>query len=237
MPADDQSQPQQQQPSPLIEFHTIGHERFPPPYPASRNIPDWYKDLATECTTADPNMPVMPTIKRCPPFLEALGAGYIIPLADDIQFTTDAKGNLSFACRNDIVHTHDPGQYKGTPFGNRVIVKFINMWIIRTPPGYSTLLVQPMNRFHIPFVMLSGVVETDNWYLEIHFPAICQLPPNSQYVMKKGTPLMQAIPFARQQWQSSAGEREAQTRESARLAHVDNPHVYKDQHWRKKSFG
>jgi hypothetical protein len=223
--------------NPLIEFHAIGHQRFPPPYPASRNIPDWYKDLQTECTTNDPDAPVLPTIKRCPPFLEAIASGYIIPLADDIQFTTDARGNLTFTCRNDIVHTHNPGQYKGTPFGSRVIVKFINVWIIRTPPGYSTLLVQPMNRFHIPFLMLSGVVETDNWYLEIHFPAICQLPPNTQYLMPRGTPLMQAIPFRREQWQSAAGEAEGEVREKARLGLAGNLHVYKDQHWRKKNFG
>jgi len=33
-----------------------------------------------------------------PPFLEAIASGYIIPLADDIQFTTDARGNLTFTC-------------------------------------------------------------------------------------------------------------------------------------------
>lgn len=228
---------EQSQNAPLIEFHAIGHERFPPPYPASRNIPDWYKNLAIECTTNDPQSPTLPTIKRCPPFLEAITSGYIIPLADDIQFTTDARGNLSFACKHDIVHTHDPGQYKGTPFGSTVIVKFINLWIIRTPPGYSTLLVQPMNRFHIPFMMLSGVVETDSWYLEIHFPSICQLPPNANYLMKKGTPLMQAIPFQRQQWQSAAAEYEKETREKAQAGVKQNLHVYKDEHWQKKSYG
>lgn len=228
---------EQSHPHPLIEFHAIGHQRFPAPYPASRNIPDWYKNLAAEFATNDPQQPTLSTIKRCPPFLEAIASGYIIPVADDIQFTTDARGNLSFACKNDIVHTHNPGQYKGTPFGSTVIVKFINVWIIRTPPGYSTLLVQPMNRFHLPFVMLSGVVETDNWYLEIHFPAICQLPPNSQYLMKKGTPLMQAIPFAREQWQSAATEYEKETRERAQAAMKQNLHVYKDDHWRKKTYG
>jgi len=223
--------------NPLIEFHAIGHQRFPAPYPASRNIPDWYKDLQTEFTTAGPDPEILPTIKRCPPFLEAIAGGYIIPLADDIQFRTDARGNLSYECKNDVVHTHDAGQYKGTPFASKVIVKFINLWIIRTSPGYSTLLVPPMNRFHIPFLMLSGVVETDNWYLEIHFPAIAQLPPNAQYLMKRGTPLMQAIPFRRDQWQSQVGEYEKEAREKAQRELQGNLHVYKDEHWRKKSYG
>ena len=223
--------------NPLIQFHAIGHQRFPAPYPASRNIPDWYKDLQTEFTTAGPDPEILPTIKRCPPFLEAIAGGYIIPLADDIQFRTDARGNLSYECKNDVVHTHDAGQYKGTPFASKVIVKFINLWIIRTSPGYSTLLVPPMNRFHIPFLMLSGVVETDNWYLEIHFPAIAQLPPNAQYLMKRGTPLMQAIPFRRDQWQSQVGEYEKEAREKAQRELQGNLHVYKDEHWRKKTYG
>jgi hypothetical protein len=232
MAADSQSNP-----NPLIEFHAIGHQRFPPPYPASRNIPDWYKGLQTECTTTGPTPEILPTIKRCPPFLEAIASGYIIPLADDIQFRTDARGNVGYECKNDIVHTHEAGQYKGTPFASRAIIKFINVWIIRTSPGYSTLLVPALNRFHIPFLMLGGVVETDNWYMEIHFPAISQLPPNSQYQMKRGTPLIQAIPFRREQWESGVGEADLEVREKTSLGLAGNLHVYKDEHWRKKSYG
>src|SRR5438045_4403935 len=143
----------QAQPDPLIQFHAIGHERFPPPYPAARNIPEWYKNLQAEFTTPGPQPETMATLKRCPPFLEAMGGGYIIPLGEDIRFKTDIRGNLSYECPRNIVDTHNPGQYKGTPFGGRPLVKFLNVWIIRTAPGYSTLLVQPINRFHVPFVM------------------------------------------------------------------------------------
>ena len=85
----DQTQPN---PRPLIEFHAGGHERFPAPYPASRNIPDWYKKLLVEVST--PDEPANRTIKRCAPFLDALSCGYIIPLTADITFTTDAQRNL-----------------------------------------------------------------------------------------------------------------------------------------------
>jgi len=221
--------------NPLIEFHAIGHPRFPAPYPAGRNIPDWYKNLQIEVKSTRSDE-VIPTIKRCPPFLEAITCGYIIPLADDVRFSTDERGNLSFQSANDVVHTHDTVQYQGTPFTSRIIVKFMSPWTIRTTAGYSTLLLPALNRFHIPFLMLSGVVETDSWYREVHFPAICQLPPKSNYLMERGTPLMQAIPFRREHWQSMVGECDQQLSGAIGASATANLHVYKDEHWQKKTF-
>src|SRR5258706_4059553 len=157
--------------SPLIEFHTGGPQRFPAPFPASRGIPEWFKNLQAGIDTPDENIP---TLKRCPPFLEALSCGYLIPLAGDVIFTTDARGNLTFQATGPVVETHDPIPYQTTPFAAAVLVKFMNPWIIKTPPGYSTLLIPAINRFHIPFLVLGGLVETDTYYREIHFPAICQ---------------------------------------------------------------
>jgi len=223
--------------SPLIEFHAGGHERFPAPYPAAKNIPEWYKKLPME--VADEISDAIRTIKRCVPFLEAITAGYIIPLAGDITFTRDAQGNVEYdaRCPVNLIETHGPLQYRGTPFSNAVLVKFMNPWTIKTPPGYSTLLLPTLNRFHIPFLILSGVVETDNYYREINFPAICQLPPNSRYEMKSGTPIVQAIPFRREQWQSAAREWDEQRRGEVENAIAANLHLYKDEHWRKKTFG
>jgi len=222
---------------PLIEFHAGGHERFPAPYPASHNIPDWYKKLPLEVAT--PEEPANRTIKRCAPFLDALTSGYIIPLAGDITFTTDAQGNLSFdvEATANLVETHGPLQYAGTPFASAIIVKFINLWLVKTPPGYSTLFIAPMNRFHSPFIMLSGVVDTDNYYREIHFPAISQIPRNARYEMKRGTPLMQAIPFAREEWRSVAKEWDNPQRGAVEHQIAANLHLYKDEHWRKKTYG
>jgi hypothetical protein len=231
------TQEPQSNPGPLIEFHAGGHERFPPPYPASRNIPEWYKKLSLEVST--PQEQANRTLKRCAPFLDALSCGYIIPLCGDITFTTDAQGNLSFEVEAtaNLIETHGPVQYAGTPFAAALIVKFINLWLVKTPPGYSTLFIAPMNRFHIPFMMLSGVVDTDNYYREIHFPAICQLPHNARYEMKRGTPLMQAIPFPREEWSSVAQEWDKEQRGAVEHQIAANLHLYKDEHWQKKTYG
>jgi hypothetical protein len=41
------------------------------------------------------------TLKRCPPFLTAMTAGYIIPAPADVQFKMSADGQLS-ACDNSV---------------------------------------------------------------------------------------------------------------------------------------
>jgi hypothetical protein len=55
--------------------------------------------------------------------------------------------------------------------------------------------------------------------------------------MKRGTPLMQAIPFRRESWQSAVQECNPQMREEARGTFQSNLHLYKDEHWKKKTYG
>src|SRR6266566_4805981 len=158
------SNEEQSHPAQLIEFQCGNPEKFIAPTPASRNVAEWYKDLPIEAPSINEPPEVIPTVKRCPPFLEAMSCGYIIPFCTDAIFTTDARGDLAFEANAPLIETHDPAQFRGTPFGSAVLVKFVNPWIIRTPPGYSTLILPLLNRFHIPFLILSGVVETDNYY-------------------------------------------------------------------------
>ena len=40
------------------------------------------------------------------------------------------------------------------------VLKFVNPWVVKTPPGYSALFVPPLNRIETPFTFFSGVVET-----------------------------------------------------------------------------
>src|SRR5438045_1593547 len=131
---------EQSNPPQLIEFHSAWPEKLERPIPASRNIPDWYKNLPTEASSINEPPDVLPTLKRCPPFLEAMSCGYIIPFCADAIFTTEANGNLTFQATAPLIETHDPAQFRGAPFASSALVKFINPWIIRTPPGYSTLI-------------------------------------------------------------------------------------------------
>jgi hypothetical protein len=227
----------------LIEFHADGPERFPAPYPASRGVPQWMKELPMERplqqqTPEGARTVQVPTVKQCPPFIEAMACGYIIPLAGDVTFTMDPAGSLNFTAQGKIVDTQHPLQVQGSPFQRSLIVKFINPWVIRTPAGYSTLFVPPLNQFEMPFQVLSGVVETDTYYRPVHFPTVCLMRPGNTVTLKRGTPIAQAIPLRREEWQlqTAQWDKDARVRIETEMA-ADRQGFYKDKHWKKKSYG
>ncbi len=71
-----------------IKFHQVRElpEPIEKPYPGLRNLPDWFKNLSNK-TTGD-----FKTVKKCPPFLDAMSTGYIIPVPMDLIIAIDEKG-------------------------------------------------------------------------------------------------------------------------------------------------
>lgn len=227
----------------LIEFHTDDPQRFPAPFPANRAVPQWLKDmpidrpLEAQRPTGPETIPV-PTVKQCPPFIEAMTCGYMIPLAGDVTFRMDATGGLTFTAAGKIIGTQHPLQTQGSPFQGKQIVKFMNPWVVKTPPGYSALFLQPPNQFELPFQVLAGLVETDTYYRPVHFPSVCLMRPGTTVSLKRGTPIAQVIPVKREDWQSQAvpWDRDARVRIEQEMA-ADRHTFYKDRFWVKKSYG
>ena len=220
-------------PDNLIEFHCPAGRSFPRPFPAGQDIPAWFKQMPTE-VPAGPGGQTWLTLKRCPPFLDALAGGYLIPLAADVQFTMGPNG---LACKSEIplIHTH-PREQLGDAFEGRIVVKFVNPWIIKTPPGYSCLFVQPLNRFEVPFQIFSGIVETDSYYMEIHFPAICLMPPGSSLILKQGTPIAQVFPFRRGPWNAEFETIDSTKWKQAVEEFKGTAGHYKERYWQRKEY-
>jgi hypothetical protein len=221
----------------LIEFHADAPGDHAAPYPAKAAVPDWLK--RTPMGMPNPGQPGtdIPTVKQCPPFIEAMACGYVIPLATDVMLARDAQGALSFAADWKVIDTQHPLQYAGSPFEGRLIVKFMNPWTIRTPPGYSTLFLPPLNQFTLPVQVLSGLVETDTYYRPVHFPSICLMAPGTTVTLPRGTPIAQAIPIRREDWQSSVGPSDRQARAQIEQDMAARRHsFYKDRHWKKKGY-
>jgi hypothetical protein len=236
-----------------VEFSLVhGTEGdFPRPYPANREIPDWFKSMPTEVADV-----AMGTVKSCPPFLEAMTCGYIMPLLADVSLTVDENGvfhgngpTLSgescgqFRQAQSVV-MHHPSQSQGTPFGNFPVVKIFNPWLIQTPPGYSTLFLPTLNRFHMPFIPLSGLVETDLFYREVHFPAILTIARGTTLNLARGTPMVQIIPIKRADFQAEfvplkvdkycTGRPNTLPKEHS--LYPDDRNFYKNNFWRKKNY-
>jgi hypothetical protein len=221
--------------SPLIEFHLrpdlVG--KVPEPYPASKAIPEWFRQMPMEAVE-----PGFSTVKRCPPFIDAMTCGYILPVPTDITLSVRGRElDIEVAeFSTPMIQTHNDYQFPGAPFGPWPVLKFINPWIVKTPPGYATLFVGALNRFELPVMPLAGVVDTDVLYQEVHFPTLLLLGPGASVTLKRGMPLVQAILFAREAWTSRAAPWDDVAYQAWRAKADGRPHSYKEDLWKKKSF-
>jgi len=222
----------------LIEFHYDIMRGLPQPFPAARAIPQWLKVMPAEVAAGDPKSITLDTVKKCAPFLDAMTCGYVLPLACSVRFFMRTATSLDFETERpfDVIQSHPVAQYQGSPFGDRILVKFMNPWIVKTPPGYSTLFVPLLNQFTMPFQVLAGLVETDRFYRVIHFPSICTMLPGQRFVLPEGTPIVQAIPIRREPWRSEIAPRDPEKHREAFDREGASPHFYKDDDWVKKDY-
>jgi hypothetical protein len=181
---------------------------LPPPTPAAQGLPGWLKAMPAQAFNAlaageDD------TAKRCPPFIDAMTSGFLIPLICDLtvengEFTWDSDlppgGAVSFP--RSPIGLHDAGQVTGTPLfdADRFLIKFHNLWTIEAPQGYSLLFTHPVNRFDLPFTTLTGLVDCDRYHdAWINFPAHWH-DADFCGVLPKGTPVAQCFPVKRETW-------------------------------------
>ena len=190
-------------------LHTPEMALVTPAVPASKALPEWYKKAQVDIDL-DGSGPWNTTFKACMPFLDAMTQGYIIPLWCDlyVSMKTNAKTGKPepvFTWNEHLpmpqISSHWQPQVEGIPDvekskGNAVF-KFMNPWIVRTPPGYSSLIVAPLNNAHPYFQMFSAVVATDQYFNGIQFPFTYIGPDDWEGTIPMGTPLMQIIPFKR----------------------------------------
>jgi hypothetical protein len=182
---------------------------LPRPVPAVLGLPDWFKSMpqkALSSVTQDQQS----TVKKCPPFIDAMTYGFLMPLVADLRIENgaftwdrDVPGGALTSYPRSPVDFHDPSQVVGTPFfeEDRFVVKFNNYWTIELPPGYSLLVTHPINRADLPFVTLTGLIDSDRYCDNfIHFPAQWR-DADFQGVLAKGTPVAQCIPLKRKTWE------------------------------------
>jgi len=181
---------------------------LPRPLPAVLGLPAWYKALPQKAFNGTERQETL-ALKKCPPFIDAMTYGFLIPLAVDLE-VRDGQFSWNFDAPpgvvSEYVHSpisyHDPGQVAGTPFfdDDRFIIKFNNFWTIQAPPGYSLLITHPINRADLPFTTLTGLVDCDRFCdVPIHFPARWH-DVDFNGVLPKGTPVAQCLPVKRENW-------------------------------------
>ena len=112
---------------------------LPPPFPAVEGLPDWFKALPQKSYNAIAQEDSQ-TVKRCPPFIDAMTYGYLMPLPCDLKvengefsWDSDLPVNIGNTLMRSPISFHDPSQVIGTPYhhDDRFIIKFNNFWTIQ----------------------------------------------------------------------------------------------------------
>jgi len=183
------------------------------PYPAVKQLPKWFTDASPYAPL--PNYPqdnklhfrnrnANTTYKKCVPLLDSLSAGYIIPLWADVMIEqNNGFPEIYWKTHSDIFLIH--GEFSReipAPEGyDQIVYKYLNCWIPQTPKGYSCLITSPLGYNNLPFHAVPAIVDTDRSTLELIFPM--WVKKGFEGIVEKGTPLVQIIPFKRDDWEST----------------------------------
>lgn len=227
---------------PTIEFtsynpNTIKHSR---PILASKVQPEWWKRMKiNEIVRGDKQQ----TIRACPAMQDWLTMGYYLVAEADVVVQvgqdfdddggtqasawsyTEAKIGSSSHPDTQMANAVEPEKQQGLPVKDAF--KFRNPWNIKTPDGYSTLYLDPFLHQNHYFSVWPGIIDTDKFNLNMDNAQIIFYPKvNHSFVIKKGTPLVQIIPFRREEWASSAQIKTPQSFID-NLSDVTSPHSSK----------
>lgn len=194
-----------------------------PPIPASRSIPQWYKDL--EKFSTEEKTPKYfagasnDTVKSCLPVVDAFTSGYVFQLPCDIQVSKDDFGNtqINWSFKDSMVGLPSPVNYRPEKSEINGIkdkvcgwdndegyeplsFNWFPYWCIKTPPGYSAIFTHPLNRTDLPFYTLGGIIDTDGWGEAGNHPFL--IKKGWTGIIPMGTPIFQVIPFKRNSWRN-----------------------------------
>jgi hypothetical protein len=191
-----------------IKFHPVSSVPFAldvKPVRASNIVPSWYREQ-------DFGDEKHPTIKRCMPILDAMTAGYMYVMPADVHVDATNPDFLDFWLEDkslwdytpQILTDHHYHQYNNYPMDlskyHKEVMRVNPLWAIETPEGYSTLFTNPIHQLPTPIHAMSGIIDTDS-YASSGFLSFF-VTKGFKGVIKQGTPMVQMIPFKRENWDS-----------------------------------
>lgn len=223
------------------------------PKPASASLPDWYKKMPgyfgklvggkqdRELFIDNDGLAIAPqTIKRCIPVFDAMTSGYILHTLCDVQVTQrDGHPFYTWSQNYDVVMFHNHREAPGVP-GSKTGVdfpKWKNPWAIKTPAGYSSLIVPPLNNQNNMFEIFSAIVDTDTYVERIHLP-FKLLDWNWEGIIPAGTPMAQIVPFKRDSFELKIGGQK-EREESLKVGSAHRRffyNAYRNMRWNKKFY-
>lgn len=207
---------------PTIDFHTYNTETLKnfKPVLAKDVIPDWWKKQKVGELV---NGTLQQTIRACPAMDDWLKMGWYLVANRDMEILLgtsrgSADGTVWAAAidteagkwiKDDASSSHpstqtsDAFSYLGTGENPPIkdAFKMKNPWNIKTPKGYSCFYLDPFLHQNKYFSTWQGIIDTDEFNVNEDNAQIIFYPKvDHSFIIKKGTPLCQVIPFKREEW-------------------------------------
>lgn len=233
------------------EYNSLSEEYSP--IPVSKVIPKWFVDASRFWKNPSngevfvgPNGEKSLTFKACPALMDMFTTGYFLVTPCDVEFYIEDGIPKSKVPNNfhDFVGERDkmdgfdnPSDYYEKHF------HWYPNWAPQVPDGYSVLYMNPLNRFNLPFLTISGVIDNDKMTTPGNMPFF--LKKGFTGVIPKGTPFVQLIPFKRDDWEMEIQQhdrreihdRSNEVYQAYRHPDFKNGGGYKKLTWSRKKFG
>jgi hypothetical protein len=252
----------------LISFianrHWLNSSSISAPSPTQDTVPKWYKEAdrfvkhpitneywdapSTICPFpkegTENDYGKIPTWKACPAILDGFTSGYVLKTPCDITFFINDSGTIDvkildlkyqdFCVKRPPMpqFEHPRGYYKDH-------FAWMSDWGTQTPEGYSALFMSPMNRFDLPFLNTTGIVDADKVSMPGSLPFF--LIEGWEGTIPSGTPYMQILPFKREDWKKEIviqQEKEIYDKmvENMKFYRQPDGGIYKNKVWSKREY-
>ena len=214
---------------------------FGQPIPIKKILPAWYKD--SETTFEDAQGEQISGLKRCVPFMDAMLSGYALVTPVDIFVSKAEDGTLAIRWNSpeifqDFISERPKalGEKMPRPEGHYPNhLAFRGFWGLKTPRGWSSLVVHPLNRHDLPFTITSGIMDSDKYSTSGNIPFF--IKENFVGVIPAGTPFAQIIPIKRAKWSSIKNDQGISYLEDLQGKFVRQPgKSYKKYFWQRKEY-
>lgn len=234
------------------------------PVPTQDVIPQWYKEAdrfaknpfnneyykapKEVCPFPKPGTTddygKIPTWKACPAIMDAFMTGYVFKTPCDLTFFKNSKGTIDVKVSDEKFKDfcasrpqmpqfeHPKGFYKDH-------FAWMPDWGLELPDGYSALFMTPMNRFDLPFINTTGVVDSDKVHLLGSFPFF--IAEGWEGTIPAGTPYLQVLPFKRENWSHDIqilthSDMYAKMVDNANFYRQPDGGVYKSKVWTRREY-
>jgi len=171
------------------------------PVTSRKNLPEWYTKRKVKINFINDKK----DLKLCVPFFDAMSAGYTQNTPCDIYIGRN-EDSIFYKPSNQLIkiigNREDANVDKIGETFYKIEFVWYTAWIPKLPRGYSMLFTHPLNRYDLPFLTLSGIVDSDSFH---HAPfGIYPFYIKNSFtgIIPAGTPMFQMIPIKRNSWTS-----------------------------------